>query len=83
MTTAMSERKQAGAASRPTESGFGFPSLNRLRQEFDDLWGKFFSEMPALWHAERTDQRWAFDVEDQADAYLIKAGAPLTPATSD
>ncbi len=54
----------------------GFPSLNRMRQEFDDLFSKFFTEVPALWNAERTDLRWGFDVEDQPEAYVIKAEAP-------
>lgn len=54
----------------------GFPSLSRMRQELDTLWGKFFQEVPALWAAERSDVRWAFDVEDQPEAYLIKAEAP-------
>lgn len=76
MTTAMSERKQTGTMARPTDSNAGFPSLNRLRQEFDHLWSKFFNEMPALWNAEKTDHRWGFDVEDQPNGYVIKAEAP-------
>jgi HSP20 family protein len=80
MTTAVSERKTAGraetAVTREAETSLGFPSLNRLRQEFDGLWNKFFTEMPALWSAERADHRWGFDVEDQPDAYVIKAEAP-------
>lgn len=55
---------------------FGFPSLNRLRHEFDDLWNKFYNEVPALWNAERADLRWSFDVDDTPDAYVIKAEAP-------
>lgn len=79
-TTTTTERKPSGkeetGLTRETEGFFGLPSLNRLRQEFDDLWNRFFNEMPALWHAERMDHRWAFDVEDQPDAYVIKAEAP-------
>lgn len=54
----------------------GFPSLNRLRQEFDDLWKKFYVEVPALWNAERGDLRWSFGVADQPEAYVISAEAP-------
>lgn len=54
----------------------GFPSLNRMRHEFDELLSKFFTEVPALWNAERGDGRWAFEVEDQPDSYVIKAEAP-------
>lgn len=77
MTKAMTERKanKSAAPDRPTES-WGLASLNRLRREFDDLWNQFFTDIPALWNAERTDLRWAFDVDDQPDAYLIKAEAP-------
>lgn len=84
MTTAVAETKAAtkedtkeqAALSRDPLQTMGFPSLKRMRQEFDDLWGKFFSEVPALWSAERSDARWAFDVEDQPEAYVIKAEAP-------
>jgi HSP20 family protein len=78
MTTATERKQEKGQTqlARGTEAPFGFPSLNRLRREFDDLWNRFFTEMPALWQAERMDQRWAFDVEDQPEAYLIKAEAP-------
>lgn len=80
MTTAMTEKKQETgkrtAEMSNAKNGLGFPTVSRLRQEFDDLWNRFFTEMPALWSAERSDQRWAFDVEDQADAYLIKAEVP-------
>ncbi len=55
---------------------FGLPSLNRLRQEFDDLWQKFYVEVPALWNAERGDLRWSFDVADQPEAYVVTAKAP-------
>jgi HSP20 family protein len=55
---------------------FGLPSLNRLRQEFDDLWNKFYNDVPALWNAERGDLRWAFDVKDNPDAYVVTAEAP-------
>lgn len=54
----------------------GLPSMRRMRQEFDDLMSKFFHDVPALWTAERSDGRWAFDVEDQPEAYVIKAEAP-------
>lgn len=84
MTTAVTETKAATKEDTKEQTGLsrdpwqtkGFPSLKRMRQEFDDLWGKFFSEVPALWSAERADARWAFDVEDQPEAYLIKAEAP-------
>jgi HSP20 family protein len=86
MATSVSEKQKGKEPAPATASSrelardpwqaFGFPSLKRMRQEIDDLWGKFFSEVPALWAAERGDARWAFDVEDQADAYLIKAEAP-------
>ncbi|MDP1797256.1 MAG: Hsp20/alpha crystallin family protein [Planctomycetaceae bacterium] len=83
MTTTVAEKKDAKeltkeqtALSRDPWQTVGFPSLKRMRQEFDDLWGKFFTEVPALWSAERADSRWAFDVEDTADAYVIKAEAP-------
>ena len=80
MTTAVTKEKKdarttTGLAHDPWQT-LGFPSLTRMRREFDDLWGKFFHEMPALWAAERADARWAFDVEDQPEAYVIKAEAP-------
>lgn len=80
MSTAVAKEKTEGkpstALARDPWQAVGFPSLTRMRQEFDDLWGKFFSEVPALWAAERSDVRWAFDVEDQPDVYVIKAEAP-------
>lgn len=82
MTTAVSEKKNADVTKPKTELArdpfqvFGFPSMNRMRREFDELFSKFFKDVPALWNAERGDGRWAFDVEDQADAYVIKAEAP-------
>jgi len=83
MTTAVAEKKEAKAETqeqttlaRDARQALGFPSLSRMRQEFDDLWGKFFTEVPALWTAERGDGRWGFDVEDQPEAYVIKAEAP-------
>lgn len=80
MTTAVTKPKKETAEktelSRDPWQQLGFPALSRMRKEFDDLWGKFFHEVPALWTAERADLRWSFDVEDQADAYVIKAEAP-------
>jgi HSP20 family protein len=83
MTTAVTEKKEPKegakeqtALSRDPWQTFGLPSLKRMRQELDDLWTKFFAEAPALWSAERADGRWAFDVEDQPEAYVIKAEAP-------
>jgi HSP20 family protein len=80
MTTAIAPKKTAERPSTELSRGmwpdFGLPSLNRLRQEFDDLWQKFYSEVPALWNAERADLRWSFDVEDQPEAYVVKAEAP-------
>ena len=68
--------RQSSELSRGLWPDFGLLSLNRLRREFDDLWQKFYTEVPALWNAERTDLRWSFDVDDQPDAYMIKAEAP-------
>lgn len=84
MTTAVTETKAAAKEATREQTGLsrdpwqmkGLPSLKRMRQELDDLWGKFFTEVPALWSAERTDVRWSFDVEDQPEAYVIKAEAP-------
>jgi len=83
MTTTVAEKKQEAketkpgtALSRDPWQTLGLPSLARMRQELDDLWNKFFTEVPALWSAERADVRWAFDVEDQPEAYVIKAEAP-------
>jgi HSP20 family protein len=80
MTSAVAEKtkdsKPPTELSRDPWQTWGFPSLRRMRQEFDDLMGKFFHEVPALWAAERADGRWAFDVEDQPEAYVIKAEAP-------
>lgn len=82
MTTTLSTKKP-GAVQEPKHelshaiwNDFGLPSLNRLRQEFDDLWKKFYVEVPALWNAERGDLRWSFDIADQPDAYVISAEAP-------
>lgn len=84
MTTAVTQKKKESkeeikdqtALARDPWQSFGFPSLNRMRKEFDSLWSKFFSEVPALWTAERGDSRWSFDVEDRADSYIVKAEAP-------
>lgn len=82
MTTAIAPKKTdksehpATELSRGLWPDFGLPSLNRLRQEFDDLWSKFYNEVPALWNAERADLRWAFDVADKPEAYVITAEAP-------
>lgn len=54
----------------------GLPSVSRMRREFDELFNRFFSDVPAMWAAERGDERWSFDVEDHPDAYVIKAEAP-------
>jgi HSP20 family protein len=82
MTTAIAPKKDAQAEAPATKLArglwpdFGLPSLNRLRHEFDDLWEKFYKEVPALWNAERTDLRWSFDVADQPESYVITAEAP-------
>lgn len=80
MSTAVTKQKGEGKTTttlaRDPWQTLGFPSLSRMRRELDELWGKFFTEVPALWAAERTDVRWAFDVEDQPEAYVIKAEAP-------
>jgi len=80
MTTAVVEKakdtKPATELSRDPWQAWGFPSLRRMREEFDDLMVKFFHEVPILWAAERSDGRWALDVEDQPGAYVIKAEAP-------
>jgi HSP20 family protein len=80
MSTTMTETKKEGKREEglalETRLGVGLPLLNRLRKEFDELWNKFFTEMPALWGAERTDLRWGFEVEDEAEAYVVKAEAP-------
>ena len=82
MTTTVTEKKNTDITkptadlARDSWQVLGFPSMSRMRREFDDLFSKFFSEVPALWNAERGDGRWAFDVEDQSDAYIIKAEAP-------
>ena len=62
--------------SRGLSSDFGMPSLARLRQEFDDLWNKFYTEVPALWNAERANHRWSFDVADQPEAVVVTVEAP-------
>lgn len=82
MSTAIAPKKTEKSERPATELSrglwpdFGLPSLNRLRHEFDDLWSKFYNEVPALWNAERADLRWAFDVADQPEAYVISAEAP-------
>ena len=68
------ERPQTGLTHNLMD--IGLPSLNRLRQEFDQLWSNFYEHAPALWNAEKTDLRWSFDVADQPDAYVISAEAP-------
>lgn len=82
MTTSLTEKKNVAETKPKTElardpwQALGMPSLSRMRKEFDDLFSKFFTDVPALWNAERGDARWAFDVEDQPEAYVIKAEAP-------
>lgn len=78
MTTAITEKKNEAKTelSRDPWQAFGFPSLSRMRREMDQLFSKFFNDVPALWAAERGDSRWGFDVEDKPDAYVVKAEAP-------
>eukprot|EP00475_Leptophrys_vorax_P030642 TRINITY_DN4605_c1_g1_i1.p2 TRINITY_DN4605_c1_g1~~TRINITY_DN4605_c1_g1_i1.p2 ORF type:complete len:165 (-),score=7.09 TRINITY_DN4605_c1_g1_i1:1767-2261(-) len=82
MSTTLSTKKPAAAQEPKNElshaiwNDFGLPSLNRLRQEFDDLWKKFYVEVPALWNAERGDLRWSFDIADEPEAYVVSAEAP-------
>lgn len=79
MTTTVTTKKKAEPSNELAKGlwpDFGLPSLNRLRHEFDDLWNKFYNEVPALWNAERTDLRWAFDVKDNPEAYVVTAEAP-------
>lgn len=79
MTTTVATKKKAEPSNELAKGlwpDFGLPSLNRLRHEFDDLWNKFYNEVPALWNAERTDLRWAFDVKDNPEAYVVTAEAP-------
>lgn len=82
MTTVVTEKKDVAEVKPKTELArdpwqvLGFPSLTRMRREFDEMLSKFFADVPALWNAERGDGRWAFDLEDQPDAYVIKAEAP-------
>jgi HSP20 family protein len=79
MSTAITSKKkteQTTDLAKGLWPDFGLPSLNRLRQEFDDLWNKFYHEVPALWNAERSDLRWSFDVKDNPEAYVITAEAP-------
>lgn len=80
MTTAITEKKNETKGktelSRDPWQTLGFPSLSRMRRELDELWTKFFNEVPTLWTAERGDGRWGFDVEDKPEAYVIKAEAP-------
>ena len=82
MTTAVTKKESASVTKPETNLArdpfqlTGFPSLSRMRREFDELFGKFFTEVPALWNAERGDSRWGFDVVDEPDAYLVKAEAP-------
>jgi len=82
MSTAVTKKNDKEEGRKNTElalnpwQGMGFPSITRMRQEFDELLGRFFSDVPALWSAERGDDRWSFDVEDTPNAYVIKAEAP-------
>jgi HSP20 family protein len=82
MSTAASPKKTNPAEAQTTDLArgawpdFGLPSLNRLRHEFEDLWNKFYTDVPALWNAERGDLRWSFDVADKPDAFEITAEAP-------
>lgn len=82
MSTTVTEKKSTEVGKPKSEVArdpwqvLGFPSMSRMRREFDDLFSKFFTDVPALWNAERGDGRWAFDVEDQSDSYVIKAEAP-------
>ncbi len=80
MTSAVTKpKKETGdktTLSREPLQDLGFPALNRMRQEFDELWNKLFHDVPAIWNAERFDLRWSFEIEDQPEAYVIKAEAP-------
>lgn len=75
MTEHKKEEREMGGMMEPY-FGLGLPTLSRLRREFDDLWNRFFTELPALWKAERHDLRWGFEVEDEPEAYVVKAEAP-------
>src|SRR5437773_615618 len=54
----------------------GFPSLFRLRDEFDRLFDNFFRGWPSMWQPTEPDWRWSLDMEDTDDAVLVRAEAP-------
>jgi HSP20 family protein len=54
----------------------GFPSLFRLRDEFDRLFDQFFRGWPTMWEPTGHDYRWDLDVQDNDDAVVVRAEAP-------
>lgn len=53
-----------------------FPSLARMRNEFDQLFDRFFGDLPASWREVGGDWRWGLDVEQTDDKVIVRAEAP-------
>jgi HSP20 family protein len=62
---------RGGALTRRSE----FP-LNRLRDEFDNLFERFFGNWPAPFEMGWSQSRWNFGVEDTDKEVVVRAEAP-------
>jgi len=49
--------------------------LNRMREEFDQVYERCAREMPALWRGEE-GWNWGLDVKDEEGAIVVRAEAP-------
>lgn len=65
------EDRNGGALTRRSE----YP-LNRLREEFDNLFDRFFGNWPAPFETGWPQSRWNFDVEDTDKEVVVRAEAP-------
>lgn len=52
-----------------------FEPLRQMRQEFDQMFDRFFRGWPSLWGGDRSEY-WGLDVEEKDDAVLVRAEAP-------
>lgn len=50
--------------------------MERMRQDFDQLFDRFFADLPAAWDELGRNWRWGLDVKETDDEVTIRAEAP-------
>src|SRR5438105_2191631 len=54
----------------------GLGSMNRLREEFDRVFDRFFQGWMMPWPGTELSRHWDFDVQEQDDSVVVRAEAP-------